>query len=311
MCDLTAPHFQDADKAREYLENLRWPDGPVCPHCGAIGAWAIQGGRAGLYRCKEYQCRKQFTVTVGTVFERSRVPLNKWLAAVYLMCSSKKGVSSKQLERALGVTYKTAWFMSHRIREAMREGPDGLMGSGGGTVEVDETFIGHDKSIKPKGMKKGRGYHHKNKVLSLVERGGKVRSTHVPAVNAATLKPILREQIADDAVVYTDEAAHYTMTKEPMFQNHGYVSHGIGEYVRGDIHTNTIEGFFSIFKRGMKGIYQHCGEQHLKRYLCEYDFRYNYREKMGFNDMDRTDAALRGIEGKRLTYQISDRALPA
>ena len=303
MCDLTQPHFQDTDKAREYLEDLRWAGNPACPHCSSEGAWPIGGGRKGLYKCKEYQCRKQFTVTVGTVFEKSRVPLNKWLMAVYLMCSSKKGISSKQLERTLGVTYKTAWFMSHRIREAMRDGSDGLIGGGGKTVEVDETFIGRDKNIKPKGQKKGRGYHHKNKVLSLVERGGKVRSTHVPAVNAATLKPILQAQIAEGSTVYTDEAAQYTMTKEPMFENHAYVSHGVGEYVRGDIHTNTIEGYFSIFKRGMKGIYQHCGEQHLKRYLCEFDFRYNHREKLGFDDAERADMVLRGIEGKRLTYQ--------
>lgn len=302
MCNLTQPHFQDANKAREYLENLRWPDGALCPHCGSTGAWPIKGGREGLYRCKEYQCRKQFTVTVGTVFEGSRVPLNKWLMAVYLMCSSKKGVSSKQLERSLGVTYKTAWFMSHRIREAMKDDSNGLLGGGGKVVEVDETYIGRDKTIKPKGQKKGRGFHHKNKVLSLVERDGKVRSTHVPAVNAATLKPILKEHIAEGSQVYTDEAAVYTMTSKPMFEKHDYVSHGIGEYVRGDIHTNTIEGYFSVFKRGMKGIYQHCGEQHLKRYLCEFDFRYNYREKLGFDDMQRSDMVLRGIQGKRLTY---------
>jgi transposase-like protein len=302
MCDLTQPHFQNEDTAREYLENLRWSGNPVCPHCGAIGAWPIEGGRKGLYKCKEYKCRKQFTVTVGTVFEKSKIPLNKWLAAVYLMCSSKKGISAKQLERTLGLTYKSAWFMAHRIREAMREGSDGLLGGGGSTVEADETYIGRDKTVKPKGQKKGRGYHHKNKVLSLVEREGKVRSFHVPNVKAETLKPYLQQQIAADTRLMTDEASMYTLVGRE-FADHGVIRHGIKEYVRGDIHTNTIEGYFSIFKRGMKGIYQHCGEQHLKRYLCEYDFRYNYREKLGYDDFERTNVALRGIEGKRLMYQ--------
>lgn len=307
MCNINSPFFIDEAEARKYLEAQRWPNGAVCPHCGGderiypIKANKDAKVREGLYQCND--CDKTFTVTVGTVFEGSKVPLHKWLMATYMMCSSKKGVSSKQLERSLGVSYKTAWFMSHRIREAMREENGGLLGGSGKTVEVDETFIGRDKNIKPKGMKKGRGYHHKQKVLSIVERGGKVRSNHVPSVKASTLKPILNEQIAKGSQVYTDEAGQYTQTREPMFEKHEFVSHGIGEYVRGDIHTNTIEGYFSIFKRGMKGIYQHCGEQHLKRYLCEYDFRYNYREKLGFDDMARTQIALQGIEGKRVLYR--------
>ncbi len=302
MCDLTKPHFQDQDAAREYLEELRWPNGAVCPHCGETGAWPIEGGRKGLYKCKQYECRKQFTVTVGTLFEGSRVPLNKWLMATYLMCSSKKGVSSKQLERTLGVTYKTAWFMSHRIREAMKEDTFGPVGGEGKTVEVDETFIGRDKTLKPKRTKKGRGYHHKYKVLSLVERDGRVRSQHIPAVNAKTLRPILNKQIAEGTQVYTDEAAQYVLAQPAMFKKHDYVRHGVSEYVRGDVHTNTIEGYFSIFKRGMNGVYQHCSKEHLKRYLSEFDFRYNYREKQGFDDIDRTQVALQGIGGKRLTY---------
>jgi len=306
MCDLTKPHFQDPDTAREYLEELRWPDGAICPHCGDTGAWPIEGGRKGLYKCKQYECRKQFTVTVGTVFEGSRVPLNKWLMATYLMCSSKKGVSSKQLERTLGVTYKTAWFMSHRIRESMKEDISSPMGGEGKTVEVDETFFGHNKKIKPKHNKKGRGYHHKYKVLSLVEREGKVRSRHVPAVNAKTLRPILDEQIAKGTQVYTDEAAQYTLAKPAMFEKHDFVRHGSFEFGRGDVCTNTIEGFFSIFKRGMNGVYQHCSEEHLQRYLVEFDFRYNYREKLGYDDSDRTNAALMAIGGKRLTYQSSN-----
>jgi transposase-like protein len=218
------------------------------------------------------------------------------------MCSSKKGVSSKQLERTLGVTYKTAWFMSHRIREAMKEDNNSPMGGEGKTIEVDETFFGRDKTIKPKRQKKGRGYHHKYKVLTLVEREGRVRSRHVPAVNAKTLRPILDEQIAEGTKVYTDEAAQYTMCNPPMFKDHDYVSHGVSEYVRGDVHTNTIEGYFSIFKRGMNGVYQHCSKEHLKRYLSEFDFRYNYREKLGFDDSDRSEVALKAIAGKRLTY---------
>lgn len=310
MCDLSAPHFHDEDKAREYLENVRWPNGPVCPHCGCVGRiYPIKARkerkiRAGLYKCND--CDGQFTVTVGTVFEKSKVPLNKWVAASHLMCASKKGISSMQLHRMLGVTYKTAWFMAHRLRESMRELNPGAMGGEGSTVEVDETFIGRDKTKKPVGHKKGRGYHHKEKVLTLVERGGKARSFHVPAVNAKTLRPIIKEQIHAESSVMTDEAAVYTLTNPPLsadFPKHEYVSHGIGEYVRGSIHTNTIENYFSVFKRGMNGVYQHCSKKHLKRYLCEFDFRYNHRQKLGYNDVERAVAVLRGIEGKRLTYR--------
>lgn len=307
MCDLSAPHFRDENRAREYLEALRWPNGAACPHCGNVGGWPITGksARPGLYKCAAYPCRKQFTVTVGTVFERSKIPLTKWLMAVHLMCASKKGMSSHQLHRMLGVTYKTAWFLSHRIREAMREEPNGLLGSGGGTVEVDETF-GNERKPRAQG-KKGRGYAHKTKVLSLVERGGKVRSFHVPNVNAATLAPILREQIAKDARLMTDENFAYIKVGRE-FAEHGVVKHGIGEYVRGDIHSNTVEGYFSIFKRGLMGTFHHVSEYHLKRYLCEFDYRYNYRTAAGYTDKERADEALRGIGGKRLMYRDS---LPA
>lgn len=257
-----------------------------------------------MYKCGD--CKKQFTVTVGTVFERSKIPLNKWLMAVHLMCSSKKGISAHQLHRMLGITYKSAWFMCHRIREAMRDDSCSLLGGGGGTVEVDETFIGRDKTRKADRQKKGRGYHHKEKVLTLVERNGRARSFHVPAVNAATLRPIMKEQIAADTHILTDEAAQYCLTKTPLdseFASHNYVRHGIGEYVRGDIHTNTIEGFFSVFKRGMKGVFQHCSKTHLKRYLCEFDFRYNHRSSLGISDTERAIIALQGIEGKRLMYR--------
>ncbi|MGB1219943.1 MAG: IS1595 family transposase [Alcanivoracaceae bacterium] len=285
--------------AREHLEAIRWPEGPVCPHCGGVEKiYTMKGGRAGLYKCGD--CRKQFTVTVGTLFEGSKVPLNKWLMAVHLMCASKKGISSHQLHRMIGVTYKTAWFMTHRIREAMREDHDGPLGGGGKIVEADETF-GNERKPRAQG-KKGRGYHHKSKVFSLVERGGRVRSFHVPSVKAATLKPILKEQLAADSRLMTDEASQYTKVGRE-FAEHGVVAHGIGEYVRGDIHTNTVEGYFSIFKRGLKGSFHHISEKHLKRYLCEFDFRYNYRSKLEYSDAERAKIALRGIDGKRLLYK--------
>ncbi|MCP5137594.1 MAG: IS1595 family transposase [Gammaproteobacteria bacterium] len=306
MTDLTAPIYTDPEAARQHLEAIRWPNGTACPHCGeAENVKPLHGAshRNGLYKC--YSCKGHFSVTVGTVFEKSKVPLNKWVLAAHLFASSKKGISAHQLHRTLGVTYKTAWFMMHRLREAARDDNPDSMGGGGTVVEVDETFIGHDTSIKPRGQKKGRGYHHKQKVLALVERGGRVRSTHVPAVNAATLRPILREQIKADSHIMTDEAGQYCLTKTPLsaeFLSHEYVQHGIGEYVRGDIHTNTIEGYFSIFKRGMKGIYQHCRPHHLKRYLCEFDFRYNFRVALGYSDDERAELLLKGIDGKRLTY---------
>lgn len=300
MCNLSAPHFHDKDAARAYLEGIRWPDGPVCPHCGGLERiYRMGGGRPGLLKCGD--CRKQFTVTVGTVFEGSKVPLNKWLMAVFLMCSSKKGVSSHQVHRTIGVTYKTAWFMTHRIREAMKDDA-GLMGSGGGTVEADETFWGNNK---PRGAsKKGRGYDHKMKVFTLVERGGRARSFHVPSVTAATLRPILKAQVAQDANLMTDEAAAYTKVGRE-FASHGVVRHGKGEYARGAVSTNTIESCFSLLKRGLVGTFHHVGEQHLQRYVTEFDFRWNYSKGNGFDDRARTDAALRGIEGRRLMYRDS------
>lgn len=298
MSNLNAPHFQDADKARQYLEAVRWPHGPVCPHCGAVGGHYALGGdstRAGLYKCKD--CREQFTVTVGTVFERSKIKLNVWLQAVYLLCSSKKGMSAKQLERMLGVTYKTAWFMAHRIREAMTNNPTGLLGGGGGVVEADETYWG-----KKPGTVKRRGYAHKNPVVSLVERGGKVRSFHVADVKASTIKEILVKNIDKSANLMTDEASVYIKAGRE-FKSHESVAHGAKEYTRGKVHTNTIESYFSIFKRGMIGTYHKCGEQHLKRYAAEFDFRYNNRQSLGVDDIQRTEEALKGIAGKRLTYR--------
>jgi transposase-like protein len=301
---LNQPHFKGADEARAYLERLRWPKGPVCPHCGSAEAhYPLTGKttRKGVYKCSD--CREQFTVTVGTVFERSKIPLHVWLQAVYLLCSAKKGISSHQLHRTLGVTYKTAWFMTHRIREAMREGSLGVpFGSGGGAVEADETYIG----IEPGKKKAKAGTQHKQKVLSLVDRTtGRARSIVIDEVNMATVMPILHNNISHEARLLTDEATHYRYAGI-YFAKHDSVNHRAGEYVsRTDhtLHTNTIEGYFSIFKRGMKGIYQHCGKQHLHRYLAEFDFRYSNRAKLGVTDTMRTEEALRGISGKRLTYR--------
>lgn len=298
MCDLTAPQFKDEDKAREHLEALRWPNGPVCPHCGNVGGWPIKGGRPGLYKCASYPCRKQFSVTVGTVFERSKVPLTKWLMAVHLMCASKKGISAHQLHRMLGVTYKTAWFMAHRIREAMKE-PEGIMGAGGGTIEADEAYIGRKAGVP----KKRAGWQHKQQVFSLVERGGKVRSKHIAGKMFDSVKEILATLPAEANLMTDDARMYWNLGKR--FASHESVNHSAKEYVRGNAHTNTIEGYFSIFKRGMKGVYQHCTEAHLQRYLTEFDFRYNYRVKAGYSDADRAHMALAGIGGKRLMYRDS------
>jgi transposase-like protein len=301
--NLTDPIFTDANAAREYLEASRWADGVVCPHCGGVDRIRKMEGKAhrpGLYQCG--QCRKQFSVTVGTVFERSKVPLNKWLLATFLMASSKKGISAHQLHRTLGVTYKTAWFMFHRIREAMRSGDLSPMGGNGGYVEADETFIG----IEPGRKKAKKAWHHKMKVLSLVDREtGEARSVVVDNLKVSTVAPILNANIAKEAHLLTDESTIY-ITPGREFASHQQVNHNAGEYGRGLVHTNTIEGFFSIFKRGMKGIYQHCDKQHLHRYVAEFDFRYSNRAALGVDDDMRARRILKGAEGKRLTYRRPD-----
>ena len=306
MSILSELQFHNEEAAYKFVESRIWPNGPICPHCGGferISKMKGESTRIGTYKC--YDCRKPFTVKVGTIFESSHVPLRLWLQAIFLIASSKKGVSANQLHRTLGVTLKTAWFMGHRIREAMKAHGLEVFGKGGGTVEVDETFIGHDKTIKPKGMKKGRGYHHKNKVLSLIDRTtGRSRSIVVDDVKAKTLSALIRQHVSKDAKIMTDEAPYYTLVGRE-FAAHGVVQHQIGEYGRGEIHTNTIEGFFSIFKRGMKGVYQHCGHHHLDRYLAEFDFRYSNRKALGVNDTERAEKLLSGVVGKRLTYQTT------
>jgi transposase-like protein len=300
MSNLSRPEFHSEEAAYAYVEARVWPNGATCPKCGERERVSKMGGkstRIGAYKC--YKCRKPFTVKVGTLFESSHVPMNVWLQAIYLMCASKKGFSSNQLHRTLGVTLKTAWFMSHRIREAMRTDGPADFGSDGGVVEVDETFIG----VQFKKSKTARGGAHKNKVLSLVDRStGRAKSIVVKDLRKSTLIPILRENIAKEATVYTDEASWYnTLSKD--FAAHDFVVHSAGEYGRGDVHTNTIEGYFSIFKRGMRGIYQHCSKKHLHRYAGEFEFRYNNRIANGSDDRTRADIALTGIVGKRLTYE--------
>jgi transposase-like protein len=299
--NLNLPQFQSAEKARQYLERVRWNGKPICPHCGVVGGhYELTGEstRPGLWKC--HDCREQFTVTVGTVFERSKIALNVWLQAVYLMCSSKKGMSSKQLERTLGVSYKTAWFMTHRIREAMKDG-GALLGGGSAPVEVDETYWGNNK---PKGHfgKKGAGGHHKMKIVSLVERGGRARSFQLAVVHGSTVREILRKNITAGSAVHTDESAIYAPLFR-IFPDHQTINHRAGEYKRGNVTTNSVEGFFSILKRGLIGTFHHVGEQHLHRYVTEFDFRYNTRERLGYSDMQRTDVALQQIAGKRLTYR--------
>ncbi|MBV6488702.1 MAG: IS1595 family transposase [Pseudorhodoplanes sp.] len=304
-----APHFQSHDEARKYLEALRWGGEPVCPHCGTIGrAYATK--KEGVYRCAESTCRKDFSVTTKTVMESSHVKLHVWLRAFYLMTSSKKGMSAHQLHRTLKVTYKTAWFLAHRIREAMREGGLAPMGGGGGIVEADETYFGKydtprerktKRYTKPtKGGKSGPA--NKRAIVALVERGGPVRTFHVAVADKPTVDKIVKDNVDRETRIHTDESRLYG-DLAGHFASHETVKHSGGEYVRGDVHTNSAEGYFSIFKRGMRGVYQHCREKHLHRYLAEYDFRYNHRAKLGFNDGERADAAIRGAANKRLTYR--------
>lgn len=305
MSLLSQKHLQDEDAAYAWVEAHIWPEGPVCSHCGEkhrVSKMKGSATRKSLYKC--YACRKQFNVKIGTIFEKSHVPMHLWLQAFYLICGSKKGISSNQLHRTLGVTLKTAWFMSHRIREAMRAGTLAPpMGGEGKIVEVDETYIGKKKSAK--NYRKKAGQADKMAVLTLVDRGGSARSFHVDGTNRNVILPIVKENIDRETKIATDQAPYYLRLKD-HFAEHGSVNHSENEWRRGDICTNTVEGYFSIFKRGMKGVYQHCGEKHLHRYLAEFDFRYNNRVKLGVDDEQRTVKAVQGVVGKRLTYRTPD-----
>ncbi len=321
MSILTAPHFHDEAAAIAKLESIVWPNGPVCPHCGHEGeTYALKGVRSkpskkhpkgverhGLRTCKK--CRKQFTVKIGTVFEASHIPVFKWWQAVHLLCSSKKGISSHQLHRTLQLNYRSAWFMSYRIREAMREGGLEPMGGGGGVVEIDETYYG-PKEGEEMGL---GGTRHKRVILTLVNRQGAARSFHVDKATTANVLPIVKQNLSNEAVAVTDESRVYDRLADHAAR-HLTVNHARGEYVSQgrdpwlweDIHTNTVEGYFSLFKRGMRGVYQHCSEKHLHRYLAEFDFRYSHRSALGVEDEARARKALKGIKGKRLTYKAAD-----
>lgn len=310
MTDLLKnPIFNDETAAREWLEARVWAQGRVCPHCGNADQDKLtklegKAHRPGVYQCNETECRQQFTVTVNTVFERSKIPLTKWLAALFLMTASKKGISAHQVHRMLGISYKSTWFMMHRLREAMRVG--GLlppMGEEGGAVEVDETFIGRMQGVK----KKRAGYAHKNAVLSLLDRKtGQVRSFHISGATAEEVTPIVRANISQEAHLMTDQSRIYRKVGAE-FASHDTIDHSKDQWSRRDgdkvITTNTIETYFSVFKRGMKGTYQHCAEKHLHRYLAEFDFRHNNRVALGVDDAERANQLAKGIAGKRLTYR--------
>ncbi|MHB8771132.1 MAG: IS1595 family transposase [Syntrophales bacterium] len=306
---LSDPRFHNEEAAYDFIESIVWPDGPVCPHCGnsdRVGKMNGKSTRIGTYKC--YTCRKPFTVKVGTIFEDSHVPLRLWLQAIYLMCASKKGISANQLHRTLGVTLKTAWFMMHRVRFAMDQRPDSPFC---GPVEIDETYIGGKLRVGPLADKKGmrsedRPHHTANKasVVSVLQRGGSVRSYHLHRVTAKNLRPIIAEMTADDAHLMTDTST--VLASAGAQRKHSQVNHNVKEYVRMEngecITTNGVEGYFSILKRGINGVYHHCGKEHLHRYLAEFDFRYNNRIALGIDDTERAEKALKGIVGKRLTY---------
>jgi transposase-like protein len=313
MTDLSLPIYNDPEAARQHMEKVRWPNGPVCPHCGCTdeAVHRLVGKkktfRDGLYYCRE--CREQFTVTVGMICEHSHIPLHKWVLAFHLMGASKKGISSLQMQRMLGLgSYKSALFMTHRIRAAMDQmEQSGPLGGEGKVVEVDETYSGPPTYIYrgKKGWEKKTG-SRQYKVVSMVERGGKARSVKVERINLKTIREVLTKHLSANSRLMTDEAPHYR-TPGKAFVSHESVNHKQKEYARGHVSTNAVEGFFSIFKRGMIGTYQHCSEQHLHRYLAEFDFRFNHRAALGIDDDARAVAAIRAGEGKRLTYRRTDK----
>jgi transposase-like protein len=296
MDDILAPRFIDPVAARKHLEALRWPDGAECPHCGLINATAVSGGREGLYQCNS--CREQFTVTVGTLFEKSKIPLNKWLLANHLLCASKKGMSAAQIARMLGVTYKTAWFMMHRIRAAMKD-DSGPLGGPGMVVEADEAFVGGNRR-----KRLGGKVAPKKKVVSLVERNGRARSFHVANIHGNNVRGALVANVDRASTLMTDDARFYWAIGRE-FASHGRVMHAAHQFSKGDgVHSNTAENFFSILKRGVIGTYHHWSEAHMHRYLAEFDFRYSTKD---MSDKERADISLKGIGGKRLTYRRTNR----
>jgi transposase-like protein len=308
--DLTNPIFHNEDAARAHFETLHWPNGPVCPHCGVINeATKLEGTkhRPGLYKCRA--CEEQFSVTIGSVMESSHLPLTKWAAAFHLMAASKKGVSAHQLMRMLGIgSYRSAWFLAHRVREAMADRDPEPLGGKGKTVEIDETFIGKPDQtfVSGKGWQGKRGTATKRKVLTMVERGGRAVSVKVNDLTVDTLKTVIGKHVVLDSTLNTDEAQHYKAIGK-NFEAHDAVNHTAEEYVRREggklTTTNTVEGFFGVFKRGMTGVYQHCGENHLQAYLNEFDFRYSNRIGLGVDDTERSNRAIKGARGKRLTYR--------
>jgi transposase-like protein len=317
MSVLNRPYFHDEAAAFTQVEAILWPEGAVCPHCQSTAKhYRLKGVRSkpsrihpegverhGLWKCKD--CRKQFTVRIGTIFEESHLPLHKWLQAIHLVCSSKKGVSAHQLHRILEVQYKTAWFLHHRIREAMRSGNLSPLGGGGGIVEVDETYVGKFDEIPHRMASKGlgKGFPFRNTVLTLVERGGSARSFHIENASVSSVLPILRANLSREAKFMSDGAALYRGNIAKEFPSHEWVDHTAKEWTRGHIGTQTVESFYAIFKRGMTGVYQHCSEKHLHRYLAEFDFRYSNRSALGCEDETRAERALRGAAGKRLMYR--------
>lgn len=304
MSYLSQPHFHNEEAAYAFVEARVWPNGPVCPHCGGVERNKLMGGastRIGTYKC--YDCRKPFTVKVGTIFESSHIPLRLWLQGIYLVAASKKGISANQLHRTLGITLKSAWFMGHRIREAMRDSSTDLLGGGGAIVEADETFMGAKR-----GTKAVQGGAHRSKVVSLVSREGKTRSFHVANVDKDNLKPILMANIAKDSHLMTDGAGHYKKIGKE-FDLHEFTNHTQKEYAKDSMvagvraHSNTVESYFGILKRGITGVYHHVSEEHLQRYVDEFDFRFTNRKALGVDDAQRADLLLKGVVGKRLTYE--------
>jgi transposase-like protein len=308
---LSDPIYHDEDKALAYLEAIRWPNGPFCPYCTTTDRIKALGGKSmgpGWYHCGA--CRKKFTVRVGSIFERSHIPLTKWLMGFRLMASSKKGISAHQLHRLLDITYKSAWFMAHRIREAMSEGyvhSGGQMGGEGQTIEADEAYIGPSAAKDTRLQRLPKDLREKKMIVfTLVQRGGSVRSFKIKSASKNTLMGILQDQANERSRIMTDENPVYRHTVRSFKGGHGKINHSSNRYVRlGDVHTNTVENYFSILKRGITGTYQHVSERHLHRYLAEFDFRYSHRAGLEINDSMRADLAIRASEGKRLTYQQS------